>query len=1813
MGANLKRLHRCIISLVMVALMMIPSLAGFGGLTVTAEETDYTQFVNPFVGTAVDNGQLFPGSVVPYGLVKLSPDTYPHRTDDHAGYDWNKLQIQGFSHTRIEGVGGQGAGGDVLVTPSYTNYTKRPTDAERAMTYSHDNEEASPGYYSVDLRAKNASGVDTGTMGYIKAEMTSDIRTGYHRYTFPKQGQANISVDLNYTYHGTDVRNATLSVKQEATATALSGRFSGKNVSGHGLYTMYFYMETSKPASSVKTWNGQTLGTDNILNGNDLGAVLNFDVNDGEVIETKVSISPVSAEQAKIDMYKEAPWETETFQSIKERAKGKWNEILGKVDVKSSTKSDPTGELKKLFYTHLYHMFTTPVNATSTSNTFMATDTNVYKAEDYTHYDSWTLWDDFRKYPMIGLVYPEAYKDIIRSLANTMNYGIGTWGISTQSVPTVRTEHAVALLADGIAKGFDDIDNLVPAYEKAKEIANATVTSSVESRGYISNRVDRTVEFSYDDWAISILADYFDNTADRNKYLARSFYYKNLYKDDAVKVNSGQPDEYTMGLLWPRNDSGTFLNTNPEQYGANSLYQGTIWQYTWWDSNDVKGLMDLMGGPERTLKGLSYLYGEQDPNNGSRMLHTNTNEIDLHTPYLFNFAGKPSRTQYWVRQIHTKETWNRYSGTGEYNPPRYEKVFRLAPDGFMETMDDDAGTMSSMYVAAAMGLFPMTPGDTTFQIGSPFFEEVSLDVGGGRKFVIKANNVSPDNFYIQSGKLNGTNHNRTWVDYSEIIRGGVLEFEMGANPSTWAEDGVLAKSSSETVDTAIFDKTDNLSYSTSIFAESDVNDGSVGSSIAVKARNGKTFAVTANEDLISSGKVTVMNVPAGLTAKAAAISTTEIKISLEGKAAKHNLSDSIGNLSVKLNTTLFTAETDSKYLDRKDIKIMFDDYRIDFDKLYVKEAAANNGTIFETVDVTLSGGAAFNATAGQDLIAANKAEILGLPAGLNAKITVDSDSKATISFIGATADHRLDIDDVIVNFNDSAFSGDISAASVNNSSFGGMQSMILDFFEPLENELQNIINDAKALKESKYVKYTYGLLKDAITEGEALIAGGTATQEQYQASCDKINNLIFKLVRRDDGFDRFEGENSDSWSDGGLKNESINLGGVIDGSWVAYKDRSFGKTGVKSISIRYDNNTNRCAPDAKLEVRTGSSTGPLIATIDLPQTKANGWGTYAVVTADLPAGSNITGIQDIYVVFKGTTGGTAPTGGKQEFICNFDYIEFEAVPTYGRFEGENRDVWSAGNLKVETTNNITSPVDSIGTSVVNLGATYNGAWLGFYNVKFTGEGLKEIKAHYSTSNSGCPVNGSLEIRKDSPTGELIGTMTTRRTGGWAYYDITSFELEESLIGVYDIFMVMIGEDGFSYVCNFDYLELSNGKAPEPEAKSAYDRLEAEARDSWSAGNLKTEGGASGTVLAATYNGAWIKYDNLNFGETGPSQIMIHYVNNSGRCAPDAVFELRKGDQNGELIKTLPIPATANNWNDYKKVYFDLSDVADKLKGKNDITFVMKGTTTTNPYICNLDYLQFTDNDGSYGRLEAEARTSWSGGELKTESGGTGINIGATYDGAWLAFEKVNLSNKGLTEIEVNYSKNSGRCAADSRFEIRVGSPSGQLLTTIEMPATANNWNTYKTTSAKLNTPYVGIEDLYVVMRGTTTTSLPFIANIDYFTLITEVEEEEEYGIPVFKVADKEITRLSEAAGKKLDASIKIKPSEAKNILVITALYDANGRLIETKNAKKSFTANESAVMNVSIDVPQSVTDFSYKLFVWDYGTLKPLKAATEIK
>lgn len=1711
--------------------------------------TDYTKFVDPFVGTDVDYGQLFPGSVVPYGLMKLSPDTYPHDTIDHAGYDYTKNQITGFSHTRVEGVGGQGAGGDILVTPTYVRYTKKPSQASRAMKivkdkYNKKIEEAKPGYYSVNLKPKSGMDDDVQEIqntGSIKAELTSDVRTGYHRYTLPEDGEISLTVDMKYSYHPRN-RDIILNIDKQKDKVALSGRFSGCNVGGSGKYTMYFYMETNQPALEISSWddNGFSSLTENkTITGDDTGAVLTFIGRKDKPLELKTSVSPVSAEQAKRDMEAEMPgW---NFTEERQQAKQAWNDVLSRVKVTSSKTSDPDGRLKKLFYTHLYHMFTMPMNATSTDGTFrdISSQNKLKVADGYTHYDSWTLWDDFKKYPIVGLVLPDVYADVVRSIADGLEAGFATWSHDYQVVPNIRTEHAVALLADGVAKGMTDIPNLAAAYENAKKISDGVSDSARR------NRVDKMVEYCYDDWAISLLAkELYAKTGeekyikDYEKYATRAFMYKELFRSDAVIPSEKYQDMVgmgekpvgadPMGLLWGKESDGSYRGGNPERVGDQGLYQGSLWQYTFWDTNDVSGLMDLMGGKDAMYRQLSYLMGEYAPEDGSRMLHTSDNEIDLHSPYLFNYVGRPSRTQYWTRQIYTDKSFTcGYTGSGG----KKEYLYKLKPDGYLHAMDDDAGTMASAFVAAGMGLFPITPGDPTFQITSPFFEEIRLDVGNGREFVIKADQTSPDNKYIQSATLNGQKFDRTWLSYEEISRGGEIHYQMADTPSEWAVNSPPVPSMSDMVDSTVYEK-EQLSYSALAFQEADENDGSIKKSIEITVQDDAVSLKGKDNQIISQDGYSVTGVPKGLSVKLIRKNEKNMEMVLEGKADKHRISDNIDNLKLELKDSLFEGKVTTKRKTQS-LKVQYKDNTIVYSKDIVSEK--EDGSFDDTITAAIQGDAEFSGKTGENFVQSGKTSVSGLPQGMSLSITKTGTRTADLKFTGKITGTYNDRDGLKISFLDTAFEGN-NANDIIGSNYGGMKAIrILSSTIYDETQLRIVIDQLKQVsknaREMDYELYTTDSVKALITvldkSDELLANEQLITLEQANIMMDELNTVLKGLALRRNGYDKIELEKFDAWSselNNPQNNSPMKTEGTTDpeesqktqqvantfsGAWLKY-GMDFGEEGPDSISIRYAG-SNNCYPDSMVEIRLGGVDGERIAVVPTPPTGS--WGNYsdAKVTLEAEAKAKLTGEQDLYLIFTGTH-----QSGSKYYAGNFNWMMFEKaggssvihdVTNGALLEAENKDDWDqtihpSGNGPLKT-----EPAGSggSGSSVAN---TFDKAWLKFGKVNFGPDAINKISMNYKTKKGYCPGDSRLEIRLGAPDGELAATIMAPEipTGGnWSSWETASAEVTgDSLKGIVDdVYLVFRGD--MEDHNNWYIFNLDNMKFESIHTEPAYSNLELE-NFVKSGDGLSVETKDNGKVIANVNSGEGLRIPDVDFGNTAPEAITVRYAG-AANCHKDANFEIRLGSKDGELISRVMTPPTGG-WDINGEIRVQLDEAGrQKLTGVQDIYILFGGSGAS--WVGNFNWIRFESlfkepvKEKPYGLIQAEHMDDCSEGIVVESADFVKVNA----PGSWLKYDKCLFDGNGLNEIVLRYSRSGA--GADSEFAARVyfdNKEKEKPDLIIPLPATTETGDLYKTVRAQLDVPLSGEHALYIVADSGAANAPGTSVKLDWMILMEENKE-----------------------------------------------------------------------------------------------------------
>jgi len=720
---------KTIVNLIALSLCIVISAC-----TSTPQKQDESplKFVDPFICTEGDNGQLYPGASYPFGMVQLSPET---EGDSHVGYYYENQFIEGFSHLRISGGGSKGKGGGLLIKPGIGEFTSKISDFREK--YDKPSEEASPGYYKVVLESG------------VKAELTVSERVGFHRYTFPetKKNRRYIAVDLSHSYVG--MLDASLNVKNNREIT---GMIKSLHNGGGGYHKLYFALVSDKPFESFTSWKGEESGDVPVREGNNIGVWLNFPENGENIVQLKIGLSPVSEEMAMQEVT-EGVAGTD-FDKTRMKAASAWNEKLSKVKINGGS-----DEFKTLFYTHLYHSYLVPNISSSYSGVYRAghqPDSLFYTkdtAPDFTFYSTWSLWDDFRKYPLVSLLEPAIAQNIARSLVDHYKHRNGGdpkyW-----PTPNIRNEFAGAVIMDAWNKGLNKFDPEI-AFKGMKEDYERSAEDNVSAK----------LEKAYHAYFAMKMAQALGKEGDAKELEKASLSYRDWWCP-AQKDNQGN----ARGFFTPEGKPVSDVEVI-DKYS----YEGNLWQYRWFVLHDVAGLAKLAGGKEKLSDDLEYFF-----NNNFYMA---LNEPDYQAPFLFDYLGKPYLTQKWARTFTTKEVVQLYHNHGPFEKPVVSRIYRADPKGYIETMDDDAGAMASWFVMSAMGLFPYDPVEPFFLIGSPIFPELALHLDNGKNFRIIAKNVSEENFYIQSAKLNGKEFNQPWIDYKTILEGGTLEFEMGSQPN----------------------------------------------------------------------------------------------------------------------------------------------------------------------------------------------------------------------------------------------------------------------------------------------------------------------------------------------------------------------------------------------------------------------------------------------------------------------------------------------------------------------------------------------------------------------------------------------------------------------------------------------------------------------------------------------------------------------------------------------------------------------------------------------------------------------------------------------------------------------------------------------------------------------------------------------------------------------------------------------------------------------------------------------------------------------
>ena len=708
-------------------------------------ETDYTQLVNPFIGTDF-TGNTYPGAQAPFGMVQLSPDNGLGGWDRISGYFYPDSTIAGFSHTHLSGTGA-GDLYDVLFMPVTLPFKEAEGELGIHSKFSHQDEEASAGYYRVKLQDYN-----------INVELTATPRCGVQRYTFPK-AESMVILNLKKAMNWDFTMDSQIEIVDSCNIRGY--RFSEGWARGQKLY---FATRFSKPFKSVELENaeiklkGEKVGTSNI-------ARFMFDTEDGEQITLVTALSGVSVEGAVKNLNAEAPHND--FDQYLADAKADWNKQLQRIEVVGTNNDD-----KVNFYTALYHSMIAPTIYSDVDGKYYGPDKQVHQADGWVNYSTFSLWDTFRAaHPLFTYTEPERVGDMVQSFIAfyEQNGRLPVWNFWGSETDMMIGYHAVPVIVDAYLKGIGNFDA-----EKALEACVATANideyrgiGSYKKNGYIPYNVtdkyntenwslSRTLEYAFDDFCIAEMAQKMGKTELANEFYKRSQNYRNVFNP-------------ATGFMQPIDDKGIFQpNFNPDEYTAH-ICESTAWHYFWSVQHDIKGLVSLTGGQDKFAAKLDSMFtyipagNEELPIFSTGMIgqYAHGNEPSHHVIYLYNKVRQPWKAQKYAAQV-------------------MHDLYFNAPAGLCG--NEDCGQMSAWYVFSAMGFYPVNPVSGEYEIGSPLFPEMRLNLGNGKTFTVLAPNVSRENIYIQSVKVNGQPYDKSYITHQQIMDGATIEFVMGNQP-----------------------------------------------------------------------------------------------------------------------------------------------------------------------------------------------------------------------------------------------------------------------------------------------------------------------------------------------------------------------------------------------------------------------------------------------------------------------------------------------------------------------------------------------------------------------------------------------------------------------------------------------------------------------------------------------------------------------------------------------------------------------------------------------------------------------------------------------------------------------------------------------------------------------------------------------------------------------------------------------------------------------------------------------------------------------
>lgn len=708
------------------------------------------EYVDTFIGTG-GHGHTFPGATLPFGLVQLSPDTRKDSWDGCSGYHYSDSIIYGFSHTHLSGTG-VGDYGDIRFFPSEGKLKTDvfyDDDFEKGYgsEFSHDMETSDPGYYAVYLLESE-----------IFASLTVTEHCGFHKYMFPKSNESYILLDLVESVVSEKIIEAEINIVNDSTISGFRRTKAWAN-DQH----IFFYAQFSKPfKSSGIEENGIKNPDKSSAKGDSLKAWFNFNTSAKEVIHMKVGISMVDIDGAKNNLEKEIPdWD---FKKTRQKAKTIWENQLGKIEVKGGSL-----EQRQIFYTALYHSFVAPNMSSDIDSRYRGHDNKIHQSQEFKMHTVFSLWDTFRAlHPLFTIVQRERTEDLINSMLEMYSHDslLPVWELAACETNCMIGYNAVPVITDAFAKGITNFNQ-----KTALEAMKASATSGkfgldyYTTKGYIPSdkegeSVSKTLEYAYDDWCIAEMARLTNDKKTYDEYIKRAQYYKNIFDKET-------------GFFRGKSNGRFVRPFDPTEVNF-MLTEANTWQYNFFVPQDINTHIDLLGGDDKYEAKLDSLFNttielsgrHQSDITGLIGQYAHGNEPSHHMAYLYNYVGKPWKTQTIVRHI-------------------MEDLYTNNPDGL--SGNEDCGQMSAWYVLSAMGFYPVTPGTDKYVIGSPIFDNVSIKLENGKKFRIISIDNSSINIYVQSVYYNGKPWTKSFITHKMIMDGGELVFEMGEFPNKlWA-------------------------------------------------------------------------------------------------------------------------------------------------------------------------------------------------------------------------------------------------------------------------------------------------------------------------------------------------------------------------------------------------------------------------------------------------------------------------------------------------------------------------------------------------------------------------------------------------------------------------------------------------------------------------------------------------------------------------------------------------------------------------------------------------------------------------------------------------------------------------------------------------------------------------------------------------------------------------------------------------------------------------------------------------------------------